>query len=710
VTVVVPEPIPLEMPPGDAEAMREVVQDVAGAAFHLTVLSGELAGPAASAPGWLGDDAAAAATQVAATATLARSSQAAVLTAMHRLSAHCDRLDEARRRIAALEREQDDDFAAAWGRLSRIENPQLAQMTDAPELVGVVEDLRASEDSRRRRHAAVLEDVADDAAATARVLADCCAPVGGRGARGDDGRVVAYMAARLPGWGDGELAARGRDLAHSLMHDPVGGTSMEESVRRAAAYAAEPPFATAFVGALGVDGIETLLLALGRNDFGPSSPVARVLAAGLGAAAPAAGPHDPIRAVLTHVYVGSEGHVGEADVAAAGMAALLTAATPGGRGGLRLETVAEWGRQLLRRERAQGVFAGAGAVPADWAPDAFDPAALVIDVLAAGGDQRAAAALLADEESWDVLLSRRWADDGASFAAVVALAGAEVGPVGAASVVAGLRALAGGLDDGDSTDRTVNDGTAARMALPLAMGLSAHTEVLIDSLSEAAADGTVGSETGDVLRGLSFLTLDRAAAERVQKVLTAWTLQQQAAETALPAVAVPAAYLAVREYGQRLPHALRAFAEQESANDRKWLWDSGTAPLQLIQKTVGRVVGLVEPFAAKLLGADGSWDAGEDEGLVFDRGDAVAAAVAQARSSGRADPATIGEAAREARTAFDRTARVLGSMKTPTPVDHSWTETGRDAVAGEALEISKDRADTREQVLRGLAKARLGGR
>jgi hypothetical protein len=392
------------------------------------------------------------------------------------------------------------------------------------------------------------------------------------------------------------------------------------------------------------------------------------------------------------------------------MAALLTAAAPGGRGGLRLETVAEWGRQLLRRERAQGVFAGAGAVPADWAQDTFDPAALVIDVLAAGGDPRAAAALLADKESWEVLLSRRWADDGASLSAVVSLAGAETGQAGAASVVTGLTALAGGLDDGDSTDRTVNDGTAARLAQPLATGVSAHAEILVDSLAgAAAADGPVAPGTGDVLRGLSFLTLDRAAAERVQEVLTAWTERQQAAGMALPAVGVHAAYLAVREYGQRLPHALRAFAEQELANDRKWLWDSATAPLQFVQGTGGRVAGLIEPFAAKLLGADGSWDAGEDEGLVFDREDAAAAAVAGARSPGQAGVAATDQAAGEARTAFDRTARVLGTMKTPTPVHHSWTETALDAAAGEAVEMSKHRAATHEDVLRGLSRVRLGG-
>ncbi len=707
--IVVPEPIPLDQPPGNAEALREVVQDVARAAFHLTVLSGELAGRAASAPHWVGDDAAAATTQVAATATLARSSKDAVLTAMHRLSAHCDRLEEARRQVAALQREQDDDFRAAWARLGRFDDPRETMTNEASEWVAAVEELRATEASRRRRHATVLEEVADDGAATARVLAGCCAAVGGRGARGDESRVVAYLAARLPGWGDAELATRGREFADDLIGRSMRPEERQALAERALPLAQEPAFATAVVGALGVEGIELLLVALGANQFGSSPAVPRVLAAALGAAVPGAEARDPVRTVLAHVYVGSEEHLGDGDLAAAGMAALLVAARPGSRGGVRLDTVAVWGRQLLRREAAQGVFAGAGAVPADWAPDTFDPAALVVDVLADGGDRRAAAALLADEESWGVLLTRRWPDDGASLAAVVTLAGAETGHAGAATVVTGLAALAGGLDDGDSTDRTVNDGTAARIALPLATGLTVHTEVLIDSLS-AAADGTVASGTGDVLRGLSVLTLDRAAATRLQEVLTAWTARQPAAVDAPPAVAVPAAYLAVREYGQRLPHALRAFAEQKAADQRKWLWDSATAPLQLVQGTGGRVVGVIEPFAAKLLGADGSWDAGEDEGQVFDREDAAAAAVAGARDSGQADRAATDQAARAARAAFDRTAQVLGTMRTPTAETHGWIETALDAAAGEAIEISHHRADTHEKVLQGLTRARFGGR
>src|SRR4051795_4352047 len=70
-TVMVPAPVPLEMPPGDPAAVDELVRDVAGAAFWLVVLRDELSGPAASAPGWLGDDATAAAVQLSRVAGMA---------------------------------------------------------------------------------------------------------------------------------------------------------------------------------------------------------------------------------------------------------------------------------------------------------------------------------------------------------------------------------------------------------------------------------------------------------------------------------------------------------------------------------------------------------------------------------------------------------------------------------------------------------------
>ena len=104
----VPEPVPLDPPPGDVGALEDVVEDVAGAAYWLTVLSGDLSGPAASAPGWLGDDAAAAAAQVSTVAGIARECSAAVGAAAHRLRLHHDLLRDVRRQVDALRAEQNN--------------------------------------------------------------------------------------------------------------------------------------------------------------------------------------------------------------------------------------------------------------------------------------------------------------------------------------------------------------------------------------------------------------------------------------------------------------------------------------------------------------------------------------------------------------------------------------------------------------------------
>jgi hypothetical protein len=145
VNVELPVPVPLDMPRGNAETLTEVVQDVAGAGFHLNVLAGSLTGPAASAPGWLGDDAAAAVEQVGVAAALARQAADTVVAAMHRLSAHAEYLHEARRQVAALEQEQQEDFTATSVRLSQVPDPQLAVMAQASAWVGPLDDLRASE-------------------------------------------------------------------------------------------------------------------------------------------------------------------------------------------------------------------------------------------------------------------------------------------------------------------------------------------------------------------------------------------------------------------------------------------------------------------------------------------------------------------------------------------------------------------------------------
>lgn len=209
-SVVMPDPVPLEMPPGEPAAVDELGRDVAAAAFWLALLRDELSGPAASAPGWLGDDATAATAQLVLVARLARDAAAEVLRVTGRLSAHGELLRETRRAVQGLRVEQDEDHRAAWHRLQGLGDLGTAMQTEVPEAVAIVEDLHASEAARRRRHAVLLEELADDAAATARVLADAGRPIGGTGRPGDEGRVLAHLAAELPGWG-----APGADPARS---------------------------------------------------------------------------------------------------------------------------------------------------------------------------------------------------------------------------------------------------------------------------------------------------------------------------------------------------------------------------------------------------------------------------------------------------------------------------------------------------------------
>jgi hypothetical protein len=249
-TVVVPDRVPLEMPPGDPVALEDFVEDVAGTAYRLALVSTCLSSSSTGAPHWRGADASAAAAQIGVVASLADELSGGVAAAAHRLRTHHDRLIQARQRIAALRIQQDEDFAVAWGRLSRIENYQLVAMTDGPQAVGVVEELEAAEAARRREHGRLLEEVAVDAAAAARTLAEASCVMGGSGRRGSEEQLVAHLAAQLPGWGDAELRRRGADLAEALL-GTLSPTTRESAAREAAAYVGSTAFAVTFLTGLG---------------------------------------------------------------------------------------------------------------------------------------------------------------------------------------------------------------------------------------------------------------------------------------------------------------------------------------------------------------------------------------------------------------------------------------------------------------------------
>ena len=482
VTVVVPDPIPLDPPPGRPEGLDALAWDVQASCYLLGVLETTLRGPAGRAPNWQGDDADAAGATVRTLTELANDISNVQGVAASRILLHRDRLLDALGRIRALVAQQDDDYAAAWGRLSALPDPAFAMRSGDPAASAIVEDFQASEAARRREHAALLAEVADDAAETARVLADCSHLLGGSGRPGDGSRVVAHLALLLPGWGDAELAARGAGLAQLLL----GQGTPEEHERlaaEAAAYAGNPAFGRALLAGFGPEGLALLLNSLGSGTFGPESEVAGVLAAALGALPTGDSPFDPVRQVLDGVYLRADDASVNGQLTAAGMALVLAAGAGLARGGPGAEVLGSWARQLLLNEHENaGRVAGGAYVPAGGDVSLGDPAGLALGLLLDTGEAVAAAGLLGDRSIWEALLSRFWGDGGTTLDALVGLAAEDVGPAGDGALRTGLEAIGAGLQPGDPGLRTVNRATVGHLAPALGMALAAHVDVVVDLL------------------------------------------------------------------------------------------------------------------------------------------------------------------------------------------------------------------------------------
>jgi hypothetical protein len=235
----------------------------------------------------------------------------------------------------------------------------------------------------------------------------------------------------------------------------------------------------------------------------------------------------------------------------------------------------------------------------------------------------------------------------------------------------------------------VNRPTVAAVAPALGEALAAHVAVAADALG-VGVDGRLTEGRGDVLRGLGYLTLDRGAAAAVGDALHGWARVQPVALAGtspsfpLPAVAVPSAYLAVQQYGQRLAYALHGYEEKEAAENRQAGWDCTIGlVVNLVSGRPGVGAGVIEGYAAILFGADGTWDNGADRGLVFDRGDAADAALAGLPPDRAAEAVT-----RQARAAYDRAAAALGLPRPPTSPESDYLEPllgGMPGAAGEYL-------------------------
>jgi hypothetical protein len=174
----------------------------------------------------------------------------------------------------------------------------------------------------------------------------------------------------------------------------------------------------------------------------------------------------------------------------------------------------------------------------------------------------------------------------------------------------------------------------------------------------------------------------------MQQALVEWsreqttTLEGTGPGSPLPAVAVPSAYVAVREYGQRFTSALDGLEAKKSAEVKERVWDSTVGAVGLLPGWWGVGAGLIEGFAAIALDMDGTWEMDPDRRLHFGEDDAVEGAVVGL--SAALEDATAVEG--QARGAFDRTIRALGVASAPESRQHDYLEPLLDVAGGTATE------------------------
>jgi hypothetical protein len=518
--------------------------------------------------------------------------------------------------------------------------------------------------------------------------------------------VIAYLAAQLPGWGDTEVAARGTALADDL----VEGSSLawETLATDAAAYAGNPAFASALLAGLGPERVAQLFGVLGSNAQEPHPSLALLLAAAFGAALPSGRNGRQVAEVLSAVYVQPDGDpFGTAAEAAIGMAMVLAAGRASPTGGPRPSTVAEWARQLLLREHEQGMPTGLGPAPDGVDPEVSDPTLVAISLLADIADPALSAGLLGNGDVWEALLNRFWTDGGAALDEVVLAAAGDTGGAGAHAVRTGLEVIGADLVLGDPADRRVNRATVDAVSRALGSAAAMQVEVVVEPLS-VGVDGLLGDRE-DALRGLGYVTLDPAAAAAVDRALDDWSrvqptsLEGTGPLTPLPAVAVPAAFIGVREYGQRLAFALDGFEAQRAAENAEsgWSWTIGflsTIAGEAVPGPAGTAIGVADGYLRIIFGADGTWENGVDGGLRFSSDDAAAEVLAALEPQDTAAEALTWQA----RAAYERTTTALGRPRPPTSPESDLLAPLVDAAWGEVADRAGAKLEAR---IRELVRA-----
>lgn len=679
-TVTLPDPAPLDMPPEDAAALDELIAKVTLAGSRQGVLGDELSGPATSAGEWLGADAVAAAAQVAVVRDLVRDCQVALITAAGRLRAHAGLLAETRAAVARLRSEQQDDFTAGWRRLAREVDYQQAALSSSPAVQAIVDEVGSADRARRNRHAALLEDLARDAATTGRVLVESSAVVGGTARPGDTNDLIATLAARLPGWGDVELATLGRALAGRLFGTSLDGAGLNSSAATMAPFANRPAFAAAFLTALGPARMRVLLRVLGDGRLGPVNELSRVLATAMAAADPG-GLADE---VLQARYLGPSGE--DDDVVASGMGVVLRA------GDVPTATVAAWAAQLVllahRESDAGGIRTPFWGYPLD------DPLGVVMGVLAGRQAVDESAGLLGDPVAWQTLLLHTWGDGGAALCAVIAAAGQAPGRQGDEVVRTGLGVIGAGLPLGSPQQWTVNRVTVGQIRAALGTALADHIDVALHAMS-AANGGWITDSERAVLRGIGNVSVDCGAllaighALDVRAVASVLDGAPTSDSLVLPGALAPAAWVAVQEYGRRLEYALHGYEQQELAEAKEHLFHWTLGMLEFAPGWGGVAAVVVLPYLARALGAGGEWSNGS-QGQALSAADAVAVV----------DPAT----AARARQVYGSTLRVLGLPVPPTPPEFKWWEPLMNGKSDAARDMTGKKAEMSLSRLENLAR------
>jgi hypothetical protein len=249
------------------------------------------------------------------------------------------------------------------------------------------------------------------------------------------------------------------------------------------------------------------------------------------------------------------------------------------------------------------------------------------------------------------------------------------GAGGDVAVRGGLEALGARLEDGDAHDWPVDRAVAAALSPALADALAAHVSIAADALA-GSSDGELASSAGAMLRGLGFITLDRAAAAVVESALGRWVAVQPVPDwtngppPAFPVIVIPNAYLAVQQYGQNLGHALDEIDLERQAENRAFLWNMtiGLAA-QLAPGLWGRAAGVVVDYVAMWLDMDGTWEAGPDGELTFQPGVPTPPDVEALSADEYAHLNTLVDLAKQS---FGGTAHALGLVDVPSSAAKNW--------------------------------------